>query len=697
MKRMKFVKWFLTAILAVAFVASMSVAVFAADGEVAGGKEITVADGGTAVVNVQNDDDMYELNGTLLIQQPEHGWYYRVPNKDQYWTYKVTWAGDTSEAAMSATLNRLHTNTGIFVSTDNSTWTQIASYEQVRLGADYSVTNEISSDDGAFKLYYFELGKYFNGGQTLYIKFGADDVTQDAGVSVVEDITFYDSWVKQRGTIDLSVNMTSVDPTDDAYLWDNNDSSVATNSLGPHRFADNTTYFEYKLIMPADQASEVYMKLYIMGDNGGISLSPTGAEGSYTVVRDASDSSETHGAEVVLADGYTCYYKLDDHIGTEMIGGAEKKVVYVRFHSIDTTIGNGADVYTLQFLNGAVRPQPENPGVIFEDDRLSAEISVLDDSIIFSQANSGADTYLGQWGRVAPGPQAYFIYKIDLPETATTFSVAVNAINSLVFTASTDNQNYQSFTADNMGADGNGAAITYNLTSLLSSGKTIYLRFNGTQGQDSSLISLFVMYNDSSLAQTGSTYSEQTFQAFSTGDSTETQYWTNQSSMNIVFNGNYREFNNDATGIYKFNFEADATAVKLFGEIGGTYVISVSTDGETWKDILVSDQQYTTDYSWYTIIDSFEVDITNYVKTSANTERAVYVKVADAVTDNPFGAQLRGLGISSQNGDVVSTGDSNGDGEGGCGSSVAASVAGISAGAVCIAVAAAVVLRKKRA
>lgn len=651
MKKYGILKWLVAVLLSVSCLVTVKITAFAADGESAGGREITIADGESVTVNVRNDEDMFELNGTLLIQQPEHKWYYRVPNQEQYWTYKVTWDAGTEEAAMSATLNRLHENMAIYVSENNADWQLIASQDQVRLGADYSVPNSISLNDGAFKLYYFELGRYFTEGNTLYIKFSAKDTSKDAGVSVVEDITFYDSWIKQRGTIDMSVNMTSVDPTDADYLWDDNDSTVATNSLGTHRFADATTYFEYKLVMPGDKAGEVYMKLFIMGTNGGISLSPDGV--NYTLVRDASDSSERHGAEVVLADGYTCYYKLDGSIGTETVGGEVQKVVYVRFHSVDVSQGNGPDVYSLQFLNGAVRPQPENPGELFRENALTAEVSVLDDSIIYRSKNSSAGTYLGQWGRVAAGPESYFVYKIELPKTADTFSISVNSINSLVFTASTDDKNYKSFDALNMGADGNGAAITYNVTELLKSSKTIYLRFNGSQGQDSSLISLFIMYNDSSLTEKGKTYSEKTFRAFSAGDSTETEYWTNRANLNIVFNGNYREFNYDANGIYKFTYEAGAKAVKLFGEVGGTYVVSVSVDGIRWTDIKVSEQQYTTDYKWYTIIDSFEFDITKYVMTEENVSRNVYVKISDAITDNPFGAQLRGLGISSQTGDEV--------------------------------------------
>lgn len=676
----------LVLLLALAFAASLSVSAVAAFAEGAGYTVALSAENAEFTTNVVEDtSDMFEMSGTSTNSNSTISW--RYGDVAQYWTYKLEVTGDTSAVTMAATLKR-SSNMAVSVSTDNADWAYILTPASDGFAADYTEANEVTSVDGDFMHCYYRLGEYFGGGSTLYIRFGAYDTAQGNGMQVAEDITFYYNWVYSPTYIDLSVNAVTVDVASSDFIFEDAASQVGENNLGKHRYADAERYFTYLLVMDKDAAEGIYMKVNVSGVNRAISFSPDNE--AWAKVCDAPNAAdEYYGAESALADGVTFYYGLDDYIGSENIEGEEKAVVYVKFHASDTSQGFGADLYSLQFFNGSVAAPVENPGVLLAEGKLAHEISVTDDTVVHESKNSSIGSYLGEQGRVAAGSDAYFIYKLDLPSTASDLSVSMNSINGLLFTASADGQNYESFTILNASAAGDGAALTYDLSSLLSSdgANTVYLRFGGMAGQESMLVSLFVSYNDSAVYKEARENEVLRRQAFTAGDSSESEYRVSEDDPNALFLADGRVYNNDAEGIYRFTYGEDAKAVNLSVSVGGSYVVSVSQDGETWTDIRVSERQFCSE-SWYETQDEFTTDISSYVM-EGNDDRTFYVRVADSVTNNPYGAALRGMVVEELS--DVYIGEPEGGGN--VGLIVGLSVGG--AAVVAAAVVAAVVLVRK--
>ena len=603
-----------------------------------GGEKITAP--------IEDAGYFYENNGSTLMNSA-HSWKWRYADNAKYWSYKARWENGAGFAAFTAILKKT-ANMYIGVSADNITYTQISGGDMPRFGADYSEACFVTANDGSFMRYYFSLGAYFNGGDTLYIKFGAQNTASGNGVQAAAEVEFLPQWKQVVNYVDMSVNSVSVDPADASAIFVDNGSKTSSNPIGAFRFADTVSYFTYMLVMDSDKASDIYMKAVVTGTNRGISFS--GDNSAYTQIAFATSPDGAYGADTVLSDGRTYFYKLDTYVTPAFVDGAQKKVAYVKFHASNTALGNGSAVYSLQFFNGAVRPAGKGQQSVLPAGKLAAEIDIFDDSLIHSKSGESATgTYLGQWGRVAPGVSSVFAYKFTLPETARTFCVAVNSINSLVFRASSDDSDYKAFSALNSEAVGNGAAITYDLSELLKNGRDIYVRFNGSTGHQSMLLSFFAMYNDSALTPAAKKYSGADYQAFSAGDDREKLHWQNQSTNNIAFNGNYREFNYDAEGIYLFNYAEGSKAVNLHVSTGGTFVLSVSADGQNWIDIAVSDIQYISG-DWWEKRAEIYADISAYVLKADNAARSVYVKIADAVADNPYGAALRGIVVESLSG-----------------------------------------------
>ena len=604
--------------------------------------------------------------GTYFVDEPTKAVNRRVCDADKAVVLKLDFTGkDPADAGigviMTVSLDAcIEVNT---VSADAETgWQRVVTGGTSLQGSAIVMTEASGLSDASILYYYISLGSYFGDSDVLYVRFADKNPADGNGTVIIDRIDVYEKMIVHESIVTLDVNSLVVDVADAAAIYDDNLTGITSNALGTGRFADLDHYFIYKVRMPSDQCEDIYMKAQILGVNRAISFSPDGLE--YTQVATAPDISGIWGSDRAVGDTY--YYSLDEYVGQETVGGTTYAVVYVKFHATDESAGNGACVYTLEFLNGSVRPQSGETFAI-SDTTLAYEIDVLDDSLVESSAQSSADTYFGQWGRKAPGSSAYFDYKFALPDDADAVSVSVNSINSLLFQASSDGKSWQNITPLSMSSAGDGSAVCYDLSSLLENGKTVYVRFKGTNGQESMLLGMYLLYNRTGSAAVGYAYDTESYQAFTTGDASETKYWQNPGNLNIKFTGNYREFNNTANGVYKFNYSADAEAVHLFGQIGGTYLLSVSADGETWYDVKTSCLQYYDPvvYPWYEVMEDFRIDISELVMTDSNAERSVYVRVSDAVTDNASGATLRGLGIANCSGEEHVPA-----GSGGCNSAV---------------------------
>lgn len=620
------------------------------------------------------DDNNFEIatapnaptTGTYFYASPAEPVNRRVCDANKVIVLKLDFTDKDSTNAGIGTIMTVSADAFIEVNTESADaetgWQTVVTGGTSLQGSAIVLTEASGLSDASILYYYISLGGYFGDGNVLYVRFGDKNPADGNGTVVLDRIDIYETMIVHESIVSLNVNSLIVDVADASKIYADNQSNITSNSLGTGRFADVDHYFIYKVRMPAEQCEDIYMKAQILGVNRAISFSPDNVD--YTQVAAAPDISGIWGSDRAVGDTY--YYSLDEYIGEEIVGGTKYAVVYVKFHATDEAVGNGACVYTLEFLNGSVRPQT-GEAFLLSDKNLAYEIDVLDDSLVASSSQSSAATYFGQWGRKAAGSSAYFDYKFTLPEDAIEASVSVNSINSLLFQASSDGKTWQNVTPLSMSSNGDGSAVCYDLTFLLKEDKTVYVRFKGTNGQESMLLGMYLLYNRTGSALNGYEYDTESYQSFTTGDESETKYWQNPGSMNIKFTGNYREFDNSANGIYKFNYAAEAEAVHLFGQIGGTYLLSVSVDGENWYDLKTSCLQYydSVVYPWYEVMEDFRIDISKWVMTDSNTERSVYVRVSDAVTDNASGATLRGLGIANCSGSAHVPAK-----EGGCNSTI---------------------------
>lgn len=613
---------------------------------------ITVGESEVVEAKIENYDYVYKHEGDQLGSQKIGNRYtWRYCDNDSYVMFKVVFEKDSPNAAVGI-ITKTSDNLGIRVSTDESKaaaeWELIGATGMRNLGAALAEPCNVSdpdTGDASFLMYYYRLGTWAKAGQPVYIRLGTKDLATGGGIQFADRVEFHADKLILDPVVRLEDNRTVVNVTDSAYLYDNVASNVSSNAVGPMRFADQQNYFIYKVVMPTDKKTGVYMKIMMGGTNRAMSFSKDGE--SWTQIATAPDKTEKWGSELVIAgEVSTYYYKLDNYIGTGEADGKACAVVYIKFHATNTKEGNGACVYTLEFLNGSISPE-SMAGAKLGETVFSSEIDVLDNSLVHASENSSTDSYFGQPGRKAAGDNAYFVYKVDLPAKATRFSISYNAINSLLFFVSQDGTTYENKAAMALSKDGDGAQSCVDLSDLLAKGKTFYLKFQGTRDQDSMLLGLYFLYDTEHTYEKA--YTTESYQAFSTGDASEKTYWQNETTLNVRFTGNYREFNQTATGIYRFTYKEGAQKVHLFGEVGGTYLVSVSTDGEHWTDIASSGVQYydTSLNPWYRTVKDVRWDISSYVMTAENTSRSVYIRISDPVSDNASGAMLRSFGIAS--------------------------------------------------
>lgn len=570
----------------------------------------------------------------------------RFCDKEAYVIYKAIFSGDKSKAGFKVITNAVSAkNSAIFVSSDGKEWLKIGDNSMPLIGAveETEPINGYVPQDQAFKSYVWDISEYFGAGDTIYVKLAANDITQGNGFVLAMYAAFTPNLQINDKSIYMESGMNSLDVnlTDSEIIYADLGSVVKENSLGFHRFADNKKSFTYKLVLPAD-ASDVYMKVYILGENRAIWFSPDGN------AFDLVSTSKNLGAEVVQSDNCTMFFKLDDYLGFEK----NAKVVYVRFGANDTSKGNGADVYSLSFFNGAVRPEIEHEGKLFGENTISTKVSVLDDSVLYENQNSFSNSYLAQWGRAIQGNKDsnYFTYKVILPNDATTFAIAYNMQNSLLVYISTNGKDYSTIPTKYLlnTKYGDGSATTYNLTTYLSQSKTIYLRFiDGAPNDEvaAMLVSLYMSYNSASLVQEGTATGTESYSAFAAGDEKEQSHWINKSSQDNRFTGAYREFNYNAEGIYRFKYTEGATAVRVYAILSGSYVFSVSGNTTDWVQLKTSEQQFYDDnvFPANSCIDEFMIDVSKYM----GEDGYIYFKIEDSVKDNAYGAQLRSLGIIS--------------------------------------------------
>ena len=183
------------------------------------------------------------------------------------------------------------------------------------------------------------------------------------------------------------------------------------------------------------------------------------------------------------------------------------------------------------------------------------------------------------------------------------------------------------------------------------------------------LYSLYAGYNRA--LSKGYDYSEKDYKVFLAGSAEESEY-TVEKSDGVYVGAKYTEFRRNNYAVYKFTYDADASkALKFIATVSGSFEISVSKDGVTYTDLVISDQQYYHPYTADNTVRDLYIDVSQFMGSGE-----LYVRIADLVDDNEDGAQLRGMGIIAMSGEQGENLDeiapSEDNGSGGCGSAVAA-------------------------
>ena len=636
-------------------------------------------------VNLSDSTLLAEDNGSEFGRSGDD--IYRRANGTNSFTYKLQFPSNTEFAYIMA---RMTNTAGMYirVSTDGSTYRDLCYVGM----DDYNGASYVNGER-----YYFSLDRYLNTTETkeIWLQFASYNGNA-AGTELKELIVFYNKPFNSEATYPSNPmveeqTIIAGDAGEEGYYQ-------ADMSVGDHstnfdgdgfRFYDAASYGVYKFTY---NGTPSVLKLVIEVRGGyRVSVSADGSDWTDILISDINYAPE--GAPLqnrayfdfniteFLNDNKTIYVKVGDSTDWHGWGGAFSRITLL-------AVSEGSQV--------AKEP-------IFGEGELAKQIKLQDAAFI--EAENGSTFEFT--GRGVKGADAYFTYKFNLADDATSFFIAFNYQNQIKVEVSVDGTTFATVPDANILSSeyGKGSAVTYNLAYLLENGKTIYVRFSdGNLSDDyaSILMSLYAGYNSAALSDSGKVYENQTHDTFIVGTQQETDHIVHMDTSNVENRWEYRKIQKNATAVYKFSYEESAEHLKLILSIGGTFQISVSTDGVNFTDVLVSTSQYyaqsgVEEDNFYATVAEYMVDISSFMEN--NAAREIYVRVADPIDDNDFGVQLVGMGVIGMSGDEVVTetpddGNTNEPSENaGCGASVGAGIAGLSLAVISLAV---VIVARKR-
>lgn len=646
------------------------------------GVEVTDGDG-----ILELDKNMIQnvnLSDTSLLAQDVNSEFgrsgdniFRRANGTASFTYQIQFPSDTEFAYFMA---RMKDTAGMYIQVSTN-------------GTDFTALGYKGMDeyDGASYIngnrWYFSLDRYLNQSttKTLWLRFASYNGNAE-GTELYELIMFYNRPFNEEVSYPdnpMVEEITMIAGPDEAdYLVE--ELSVGNGGFDGDgfRFYDASNYGVYRFEY---SGSPTVLKL-VMEVRGGyrVSVSANGTDWTDVLISDINYAPE--GAPLqnrayfdfnitsFLNSAHTVYVKVGDSTDWHGWGGALSRITLL-------AVSEGT----------AVEKQP-----VFGDDVIFTKVELQNAAYIESESGSTFEFT----GRGVEGASAYFTYKFALPADATTFFIAFNYKGQIRVDVSTDGVQFAAVPDANVlsGEYGKGSAVTYNLAYLLSTSKTIWVRFsdgNVSDGQKAVLLSLYAGYNSASLSDSGKVYKTQNHDTFIVGTQEEEDHVYQMDTENVENRWEFRYINKNANVVYKFTYGATAEHLRLLVSVGGTFRISVSTDGVNFKDVLISASQYyaqsgSIEDNFYATVKEYALDLTDFM--AGNTERTIYVKVSDPIDDNDFGAQLVSLGLVSMSGEEVVETEKPGS-KGGCGSVIGTGSALF--GAVALA-AAGVIVRKKK-
>jgi len=602
--------------------------------EVSNGKGVLeLGDNMIQNVNLSDASLLAQNNGSEFGRTDDQ--IFRRANGANSFTYKLQFPSDTEFAYFMA---RMKNTDGMYiqVSVDGEKFTDLG----YRGMDDLNGASYIDGDRC-----FYSLDRYLNNltDKTLWLKFASYEENAN-GTELYELLMFYNRPFNSEVTYPANPSVEEITmiagPDEENYK----DTALSVGSGGfdgdGFRFYDAGNYGVYKFEYHGDPS---VLKL-VTEVRGGyrVSVSKDGVTWVDVLI------SDIHYAPAGAPLQNRSYF---DFNITEFLN--ENKTVYVKVADSTDWHGWGGALSRITLLavseGETVAKEP-----VFGEDCLITKVPLQNAAYI--EAENGSTFEFT--GRGVEGSDAYFTYKFALAEDATTFFIAFNYRGQIRVDVSTDGTTFYSVPDAHIisGEYGKGSAVTYDLGYLLSTSKTIYVRFtdgNVNDGEAAVLLSLYAGYNSAAVSDPGKLYETQTHDTFIAGTEEEKEHTHVMDKENVENRWEFRNINKNANVIYKFTYSETAEHLRLLVSVGGTFLVSVSTDGVHFKDVLVSASQYyaasgVIEDTFYATVKEYAIDLTSFMQ--GNTDRILYVKISDPIDDNDFGAQLVGLGLTSMSG-----------------------------------------------
>ncbi len=579
-------------------------------------------------IDVSDAALLYEQSETVPESRiDDDGRIHRFADGERWFTYKILF--DERFVKAYVMLNMNGDNMLVEVSNDNKEWRTLASSDYDLNGADFKDLD----------IHYFTLESYLrgvtaeNGKLPLYIRFAAQDKERGNGANLY-GITVYCAGENKTGTYPLGegravTTVMTAGAGEKAYKVD-----ALSGSDNAKNYTDNgTRYFDClnhsTYLFRYDTDAEAIRLNIEMQAGYRLSVSTDGVRW-YDL--DIAEVRYALGIDSGSNNMAVYQYDLKPYLD-----GCGK--VYIRMGDMTPMQGWGGS-FTRMILWQYLPEASVEPGKIFEDGKINTQIPLTDESLVYAQKNT-AYNYFGKQILT----DGYIDYKFELPVDATSFYIAYKGMDIGV-KVSADGKLYEGIPTEYYlnGNDPAGSGSTYNLSYFIKEHKTLYIRFDVFgQADSATLYSLYAGYNRT--LKKGYDYSEKDYRVFIAGSPEEKDFLVEKTD-GIYVGAKYTEFKRNNYAVYKFTYDTDDTkALKFMATVSGSFVISISEDGTTFKDLVISDQQYYYPYTEDNTVRDLYVDVSDYMGTGV-----LYVRIADLVDDNEYGAQLRGMGIVAMKG-----------------------------------------------
>lgn len=561
----------------------------------------------------------------------------RFMDNDHYLVYKVEYpAADELSAAYFYT--RVTGNDRyVRISTDGQTWEDLLYVgKDSKDGADYINENEADRSQ-----YYFDLMEYLSADKStnIYIWFG-DKNPEDGYGSDVWNLRFFRQLKHEvpADPIGAWSSVTRSMASDDRFIVEKQGMGRENGSV----FFDGINFGIYKYNLTQSNLLGLQLGVYMSGGYF-ISVSTDGENWKQLAIADIEYN--IYREENYIADGgNTGAYVFD----ISFLLDKSPESIYVRLADNTEETGYGGSYRWLgirEIYRGSGSQNVLSGG-------LKTDVDLSAEQLLAKNDGSVREGFF----RSVQG-KASFTYKLDLPKTADSLSIAMKANNSVSVEISFDGVAFEQvpgslFLQGSQYADGTGYSVY--LTDYLQRGKTIWLRFSAAakEGTGVTFERLIVFYNDSAVRNANDKYySNEDYQIWTDTAIDESNYAVEISEA-AGESKHRRFFDETSYGIYRFTVAEGATGVKLIGTVGNSYLVEVSPDGENWTQLAVAPVQVLpTGVNPYKSNLHLNFDVTSLILNEGN--RNVYVRVSDSVDDNGNGGLVLALGIMSYSGEEV--------------------------------------------